>query len=250
MSNTTVRFFVSPAVRSCSDKDGTTLLHIAENRIYGLVGVGSVIWEELVRSKCGLAQTEIVHELESEFSLVPRDRLEQDVGRLLDGFEQKNLIERSITLPGIRDCLTNCIDDAVFVLINATIRLFLVLRMKVFAAVFAFAMVELVLRVLGFNHLYNLVRQWPTSEQNVGPEVTTQLWSEICRGITWYPRQVMCLQRSVVTTWLLRSSGLPAQMVIGCQRRPFLVHAWTEVNDLVVNDRQSVREVHEVIDRC
>jgi len=250
MSSTTVRFFVSPAVRSCSDKDGTTLLHIAENKIYGLVGVGSVIWEKLDRSRRGLGLAEIVQQLESEFSFVSRDRLEQDVARLLDGFEQKNLIERSATLPGVRGWVSDCVDDVVFLFVSGTIRLLLVLRMKVFAAVFAFAIVELVLRVLGFKHLYNLVKQWPTAEQDLGPDVTTQLWSEICRGITWYPRQVMCLQRSVVTTWLLRSSGVPGQMVIGCQRRPFLVHAWTEVNDLVVNDRQSVREVHEVIDRC
>jgi len=244
---TNSRYIISAEVRSSSDEDGTTLLHVADNKIYGLVGLGSVIWQKLVQSKSGLAESEIVRELRFEFSEMSTQQIERDVTKLLDSFEQKHLVERTSNLQDLRADATS---DSLFLFFNAAIRLLLCLRLHVLATVLAFVVVDLVLKVSGFKQLYNLVRQWPTAERSVGLEVVPQMWSEIRRGITWYPRQVMCLQRSAVTTWLLRSRGAQAQMVIGCQRRPFLVHAWTEVNGEVVNDRQSVRELHKIIDRC
>ena len=247
MTTTNVRYIISAAVRSSSDEDGTTLLHVTENKIYGLVGLSSVIWQKLMESKSGLAESEIVKELGFEFSKISTQQIERDVTKLLQSFEQKHLVDRTSNLQDLR---TGATSDSLFLFFNAAIRLLLCMRLHVLATVLAFVVVDLVLKVSGFKQLYNLVRQWPTAERSVGPEVVPQMWSEIRRGITWYPRQVMCLQRSAVTTWLLRSRGAQAQMVIGCQRRPFLVHAWTEVNGEVVNDRQSVRELHKIIDRC
>jgi hypothetical protein len=73
---------------------------------------------------------------------------------------------------------------------------------------------------------------------------------EVTRAMTWYPKQAMCLQRSAVLACLLRANGIYAQMVIGCQKLPFLAHAWVEVDDQVVNDAKSVQETHKVLDRC
>ena len=47
MTTSNARYIISAAVRSSSDEDGTTLLHVAENKIYGSVGLGSVIWQKL-----------------------------------------------------------------------------------------------------------------------------------------------------------------------------------------------------------
>ena len=68
--------------------------------------------------------------------------------------------------------------------------------------------------------------------------------------MTWYPKQAMCLQRSAVTTCLLRSAGVQAEMIIGCQRLPFLAHAWVEVDGEVINDKAQVQLTHAVLDRC
>jgi hypothetical protein len=250
MTTSNARYIISAAVRSSSDEDGTTLLHVAENKIYGLVGLGSAIWQKLVESKSGLGESDIVTELGSEFSEMSTQQIERDVTKLLHSFEQKHLVDRASNLQDLKTGATDRPRDSLFLFFNAAIRLLLCLRMHVLATVLAFVVVALVLKVSGFKQLYNLVRLWPTAERSVGPEVIPQMWGEIRRGITWYPRQVMCLQRSAVTTWLLRSRGAQAQMVIGCQRRPFLVHAWTEVNGEVVNDCQSVRELHKIIDRC
>jgi Transglutaminase-like superfamily/Coenzyme PQQ synthesis protein D (PqqD) len=248
MASTVSRFVVSTAVRSSSDKDGTTMLHITENKIYGLVGVGSVIWEKLLNSTNGLAHSEIVQQLRREFTTVPRRQIEQDVSRILDGFLKTRLVEELLDKQRSKPNCSN-FTSAAILLVNAAIRSFLSLKMNVAAALFAFVVVDLLLKLAGFNVLYNTIKNWPIRPRCAESKDLTQIWQDVCSAITWYPKQPMCLQRSVVTTWLLRSRGIPAQVIIGCQKRPFLVHAWTEVNGQVVNDRQSVRDSHVIIDR-
>jgi hypothetical protein len=81
------------------------------------------------------------------------------------------------------------------------------------------------------------------------PQVET-----ICRAVdlscVFYLRPVLCLQRSAVTTVLLRRHGWPAQMVIGAQVLPFKSHAWVELDGVVINDKPYVRERYLALERC
>src|SRR5215470_15703480 len=104
---TNARYIISAGVRSSSDEDGTTLLHVAENKIYGLVGLGSVIWQKLAESKSGLAESEIVRELGFEFSEMSRQQIERDVTKLLHSFEQKHLVDRASNLQELRTDATD-----------------------------------------------------------------------------------------------------------------------------------------------
>lgn len=69
------------------------------------------------------------------------------------------------------------------------------------------------------------------------------------QAIVFYPRRVLCLQRSFVTTVLLRSLGVPAEVVVGAQGVPFKAHAWTEVNSSPVNEYRDVRKLFQQMDR-
>lgn len=73
---------------------------------------------------------------------------------------------------------------------------------------------------------------------------------DIDTACIWYRKEVLCLQRSVVTTCLLRKYGVPAQMVIGAQQVPFKAHAWVEVGQRVVNDKPYVVEMYGILSRC
>ncbi len=77
---------------------------------------------------------------------------------------------------------------------------------------------------------------------------------KICHAMdlacVFYPKQVLCLQRSSALTVLLRRHGIPAEMVIGAQLLPFRSHAWVEVEGVVVNDRPYVRDNYRQLDRC
>jgi hypothetical protein len=69
-------------------------------------------------------------------------------------------------------------------------------------------------------------------------------------ALIWYPKQVLCLQRSAATACLLKAYGVRAQMVIGAQQMPFRAHAWVEMEGRVVNDRPYIPEMYPVLDRC
>jgi hypothetical protein len=73
----------------------------------------------------------------------------------------------------------------------------------------------------------------------------------VCRAVdeacVWYGRPVLCLQRSVVTTILLRRHAHNATLVIGFRPVPFESHAWVEVNDVVVNDRPQYKQRFKVL---
>lgn len=81
----------------------------------------------------------------------------------------------------------------------------------------------------------------------------TQPWEPIVWSVdeacVWYVKRVPCLQRSAVTTYLLRRRGIDAALVIGCRTIPFESHAWVEVDGRVVNDRQAYRTRFTVLER-
>jgi hypothetical protein len=245
METTAMRFGISSDVRSDTDDDGTAILHITEDKIYTIVGVGSAIWSKLVGARDGLAPHEIVETLSADFKNIPRQQIEGDVQRFLNTFQQKGFIktERHSSR------LTHRFAAATILLLasNAT-SLLLKLRLHAFAAFCGLATVDFLIKLVSFNSLYTFVRNWPVSKQ--GSQTIDQINDAVTRALTWYPKQAMCLQRSAVTTNLLRSSGVPAQMIIGCQKLPFLVHAWVEVDHEVVNDSPKVQEIHKVLDRC
>ena len=101
-----------------------------------------------------------------------------------------------------------------------------------------------------FARLHRTVRNWRLSKRLVHPNATDRVCEAINYACAWYPKQALCLQRSVVTTCLLRSYGVPAQMVLGAQKLPFKAHAWVEVNGRAINERSNVQGNYGVWERC
>lgn len=101
-----------------------------------------------------------------------------------------------------------------------------------------------------FAKLHRLVRGWIVAGRKATPDVTDQVCDAVNYACAWYPKRALCLQRSVVTTCLLRSCGVPAQMVLGAQKLPFKAHAWVEVNGRAINERRDVQALYGVWERC
>ena len=105
------------------------------------------------------------------------------------------------------------------------------------------------LRKGNFQLLYRKVRDCALQHRSsaIGIE-------QVCRAVDlaaiWYPKRVLCLQRSAVIVCLLRFQGFPAQLVLGAQKLPFKAHAWVEVQGRVVGDRTYVPDIYAVLDRC
>ena len=239
---------IAEAVRSNSDEDGTTVLHITENKIYSLMGIGSQIWQQLVLSKAGLLPTELVSKLKTEYTDIPLDQIENDVASILASLRTRNLVEPvpDSNRANYRNRFLSTTTRNVMVL---SIRCCLALHLSVPAVLLLLLFVDLSLKLGRFNLLYTVVQTWPVSKCTIASQTYEEVLDDVASGLAIYPRQAQCLQRSAVATCLLRSRGHSAHMVIGCQRHPFLVHAWTEVGDQVVNDRPAVRQTHHFMDR-
>ena len=101
-----------------------------------------------------------------------------------------------------------------------------------------------------FKVLYEKVRAYPC-ERGMHRVITVE---QICAAVDlaciWYWKEVLCLQRSAATACLLKSYGVPAQLILGAQQMPFKAHAWVVVGEQVVNDKPYVSEMFAVLDRC
>lgn len=108
--------------------------------------------------------------------------------------------------------------------------------------------------LLGMGHnfarIHRLVQQWEVSEQVMPADTVDRVCAAVNYACVWYPKRVLCLQRSAVTTCLLRSCGIAATMVLGVQNWPFKAHAWTEVDGCAVNERRNVHGIYSVLERC
>jgi hypothetical protein len=110
---------------------------------------------------------------------------------------------------------------------------------------------DLMLRLAGFAEVHRKVEQWRIKRgDKIDPGTVDRICQAVNYACSWYPKRVLCLQRSVVTTCLLRNGGIPAQLVLGAQKLPFKAHAWVEVEGAAVNESADVRAIYAVWERC
>jgi Transglutaminase-like superfamily len=108
-----------------------------------------------------------------------------------------------------------------------------------------------ILSVMGpFQRLYRTVKGWRVVQEPNRPDAIDRVCTAVNYACVWYPKQALCLQRSFVTTYLLRKYGIPAHMVLGAQKLPFKAHAWVEVHGRAINERSNVQATYAVWDRC
>jgi hypothetical protein len=101
-----------------------------------------------------------------------------------------------------------------------------------------------------FQTLYGNVKRWNVSGGPAATDAVQRVCTALNYACVWYPKRVLCLQRSFVTTYVLRLHGIHAQMVLGAQTIPFKAHAWVEVEGQVINERSNVQASYAVWDRC
>lgn len=116
-------------------------------------------------------------------------------------------------------------------------------------ALFALLAYDLLSTVCRFQTLYSWVKRWRVAA-SAEPDAVDRVCTAVNYACVWYPKQALCLQRSFVTTYLLRKHGVPAQMVLGAQKLPFKAHAWVEVDGRAINERSNVQTTYAVWDRC
>lgn len=101
-----------------------------------------------------------------------------------------------------------------------------------------------------FQTIYSMVKGWKVKSKSDESDIIDRVCMAVNYACIWYPKQALCLQRSFVTTYLLRKHGIVAHMVLGAQKLPFKAHAWVEVDGRAINERSNVQATYAVWDRC
>jgi hypothetical protein len=122
-------------------------------------------------------------------------------------------------------------------------------RLDILRALIGLAAVDIIVKIRGFPSLHRLVQRWPVTDKTNPSRSPDQICQAVEKACTYYFKSSLCLQRSAITTCLLRRHGINAEMVIGCKIMPYHGHAWVEVEGKVVNDRPSVQQAYSVLDR-
>lgn len=119
-----------------------------------------------------------------------------------------------------------------------------------FQALFLLLAYDILSALCRFQTIYSTVRDWKVNRTTEASDLIEKVCMAVNYACAWYPKQALCLQRSFVTTYLLRQRGVAAQMVLGAQKLPFKAHAWVEVDGQAINERSNVQATYAVWDKC
>lgn len=113
---------------------------------------------------------------------------------------------------------------------------------------------DIVNKLGGFRQIHSSVKHSSVKKARVAKtlgeaDTVARLVNAVTLASCFYFKPVLCMQRSVVTTRLLRQHGVAANMVIGYRPSPFFSHAWVEVNGRIVNDSSAYQEKLLVLER-
>jgi hypothetical protein len=250
-------------------KDGSVLLSIADDRICRLNGVGALTWTVLQEAETYLSLDEVVDRLRKQFDAinsegeltyeVSRSQLRVDTASFLQKLVSLNLLQRvsggsESELYRISHDVSGTTSSELVVSAEAEPEASIseeeVSKRETLTAFIGLLAFDLLLKFLGFRSLIERVERWPTAEPRSNDLATCRrVRAMVDRAQMYYPKKAMCLQHSAVVTCLLRRRGVPAQMVLAAHEFPIRVHAWSEFEGYVVNDRQNVKSKHREMRR-
>jgi hypothetical protein len=225
--------------------DGGIIFDLDNDKFLKLDPIGAEIWVMLTG---GAAENAVVTVIAQKYE-VELQRVADDVGKLLQDAADAGIAPSCIRHRQAGQATVEQTGSPTFpwygqnaAAVRPTPRAFTTIR-----ALLALALFDLVLSTRSLKFLCQLVAEWPVRELDRRPDPL--LAGRICvaveRACVWYPKKALCLQRSSVTTCLLRGAGLPARMVIAARVMPMLSHAWVEIDGSVVNDHPKVRTVYQ-----
>jgi len=265
------RYSLLPHIRSVINDDGGVLLDLNRGRCLSLNPVGGQIWTIIERHPEGLSAEGIVDELLLIYLEVEPDMLQRDVSHFLSELENKDLISNGNSarqfpssskkaLPRLEHIISASLINESDKSLSGTFAHSQPISdepgergsfIYSLLAMLALIGTDLTLKIAGFPLLYRMIKRWPTRRLfALRKSSSSRICASVNAACRYYLKRTLCLQRSAITTCLLRLAGVPAQMVIAARIMPFQGHAWVEVNGKVINDRQRVQEFYSVLERC
>lgn len=107
------------------------------------------------------------------------------------------------------------------------------------------------LRSWHYRTLRSLLKNWKVKTCSADPRDIPRVCHAVELACVLYFKHVLCFQKAIVKTYLLRKQGQPALVVVGAQKAPFYrEHSWVEINDKVIDERKDVRRLFQVWEKC
>jgi hypothetical protein len=93
-------------------------------------------------------------------------------------------------------------------------------------------------RLAGLRRTLKVARRLAASGATEGDVVLAdEIAQRVALAAAFYPRRALCLEQSLALFLLLRWRGVPSELRLGVQARPFSAHAWVDVGGRAVNER-------------
>jgi hypothetical protein len=226
-----------------TSEDGCVLLDIENDRVLKLNSVAAEMWTLF---SAGQTESQIAGSLSQKYQ-VSEQRVAADVAALAQRIADLRLARESIFTPVPETAIQSSSPHPSFPCYGQasgysgpkpTITM-------VVAAFLGLAIFDAILSLLSLKSLCSCVRLWPVKQARfASSSAIGQVCDAVQRACVWYPKRTLCLQRSAVTTCLLRAYGISARMMIGIRPMPFLAHAWVEADGSVINDWPRVKKFY------
>jgi hypothetical protein len=231
-------------------KDGCIVLNLERGTVLSLNDTGALMFAKFLNA-C-LTRSEFLDVVSSDFNCKDPARLKSTVDSLLDQLVNKGVLQNRPSNAGTYALsLRNRLGRVLGRIVNITLRVPLILGAKTVTAFLLLITADAILKLAGFNALHQAVIDWPLrNKASVEPQLLSHLCSAANQACAFYPKQSLCLQRSVILTWLLRSNGIKGEMMIGVHKMPFYGHAWVELEGKVINDDKNAKNFFQVVSRC
>jgi hypothetical protein len=109
-------------------------------------------------------------------------------------------------------------------------------------ALFEMLRYDVIVSSLGVGRILRHLHRQHVPVTPFSEELQKAICDAVLLATCFYWKPVLCLQRSVCTTLLLRKNGIGARVAIGYRSAPFFSHAWVEVNGQVVYGSAAYRQ--------
>jgi hypothetical protein len=119
-------------------------------------------------------------------------------------------------------------------------------KTQTLVALLTFAVYDILMKLLGFHRICRIIERRAFKKQKTDLLRILQVCAGVERARIWYPKEIKCMQHSVVIKFLLAHSGLNARLAIAGRCMPFQSHAWVELDGTVINDTQRVQQYYRV----
>lgn len=222
--------------------DGGVVLDLKRDQVLKLNTTAAEIWSLLV---AGMPEAQIVAKIAAKYSVEP-SRVAQDLQDLVAKSAALGLCRRSVSIaPSGSTSVAPPSFPAIAEKTHESPSTIRVLR-----ALLALALFDAILTLRNLESLCAVVESLAVrSQRRSVPQsrAVDRVSAAVEQASVWYPKKSLCLQRSAVTTCLLRQDGVPAKMAVGIRSMPFLAHAWVEIEGEVVNDASRVKAFYRSI---